>query len=108
MSLISVAQQSGDVTAELYAKYAAQGTINLPKMEGVEDLVVKLQMKESGGTTPYASNGNAERPPTIPDRGGMAPLGIPSGPTPPSSQVHQPSVQSSVKSNVRQPSLFGH
>lgn len=85
MSLISVAQQSGDVSAELYSKYAAQGCISMPRMDGVEDLVVKMQMKEGAAGNPFNS-GSAERPPTLPDRGGMAPLGVP-GISPPSSQV---------------------
>ena len=93
MSLISVAQQSGDVSGELYGKYAAQGCINMPRMDGIEEQVVKLQLREGGATNPFGNGGSlgslgsSERPPTVPDRGGMAPLGMPGVSPAPSSQV---------------------
>ncbi len=38
MNLISIAQQSGDVSAEMYLKYSAMGPIQPPSMAGVEQL----------------------------------------------------------------------
>lgn len=85
MNLISIAQQSGDVSTELYLKYSQEGLIEPPTMAGVEQLVAKLKQETQN---PFmADNGHADR--GYPEAAGGRPpaLGIPAGPSPRSSQV---------------------
>lgn len=87
MNLISIAQQSGDVSADMYVKYSGMGPIQPPSMAGVEQLVAKMQQETQN---PFLANGfpSAEKPPLGPERGSRPPvLGIPAGPSPRSSQA---------------------
>lgn len=91
MNLISIAQQSGDVSTDMYMKYSAMGPIQAPSMTGVEQLVAKMQQETANpfegngfpapgypGLQSQAMSGSGGRPPV---------LGIPAGPSPRSSQV---------------------
>lgn len=86
MNLISIAQQSGEVSADVYVKYSAMGPIEPPSMSGVDQLVAKMQQETQN---PFLSSGfsNQDKPPLGPERQRPPVLGIPAGPSPRSSQV---------------------
>ena len=90
MNLISIAQQSGDVSADMYVKYSGMGPIQPPSMAGVEQLVAKMQQETQN---PFLTNGfpTPDKPPLGADRSSRPPaLGIPAGPSPRSSQASLP------------------
>ena len=89
MNLISIAQQSGDVSLDLYAKYASQGPIAPPAISGVDQLVAKLHQETQNPFTDDANGWSAPMKAPTMDKGNIRPpvLGIPAGPSPRSSQV---------------------
>ncbi len=51
MDLISVAQQTGDVSMEMYAKLAANADLTPPLMEGIDALVASMTAKSANPFT---------------------------------------------------------
>ena len=84
MNLISIAQQSGAISSDMYMKYSNQGPIEPPAMSGVDQLVAKLAQESQN---PFLDNGAAPEKGHIPNNGRPMALGIPAGPSPRSSQV---------------------
>ena len=86
MNLISIAQQCGDISGDLYSKYAGMGPIEPPAMSGVDQMVAKMQ---EATQNPFTTNGyTGEKPPMGPPGGRPPALGIPAGGmSPHSSQV---------------------
>jgi len=86
MNLISIAQQCGDVSTDMYTKYAGMGPIEPPAMSGVDEMVAKM---DQGTQNPFTTNGYPPEKPPLGPAGGRPPvLGIPAGnPSPRSSQV---------------------
>ena len=68
MDLISVAQKTGEVSADAYteAYHQAQGMLPPPQMMGIEEMVDRLQLADAE-SNPFASEGNGGR---IPQGGG--------------------------------------
>ena len=62
MDLISVAQRTGEVSADAYSEayHEANGVLPPPQMMGIEDLVERMQLADAE-SNPFASGGTAER-----------------------------------------------
>lgn len=94
MDLISVAQQTGEVSADAYshAYNEAGGILPPPHMIGIEDLVEQLRIAEAE-SNPFAANGAESTPETYsgaPSPGAKPfrpPAIIPPAPSPPRSVV---------------------
>lgn len=93
MNLISIAQQCGSISTELYMTYSNKGMIEPPAMSGVDQLVAK---KAQESQNPFLDNGSASEKGYTGNGRPMA-LGIPAGPSPRSSQVLPPSLSHGIR-----------
>lgn len=60
MDLISVAQRTGEVSADAYSEayHEANGVLPPPQMVGIEEMVERMQLAEAD-SNPFASGGSA-------------------------------------------------
>ena len=100
MDLISVAQRTGEVSADAYSEayHEANGVLPPPQMMGIEEMVERMQLADAD-SNPFASGGTAEGPPKAvdgaysgapsPGPGGQfrPPAIVPPAPSPPRSVV---------------------